>query len=121
MTNEILKDEMLGAEQLDLVVGGNNRETFMDAAFLQRLRYNVAGTDKIKDAYSANGVKYFYDDFVKNSYDLKVDGEWTLHPQWAVMGYVLAKRNYPGFNGNWTDSNYVHSFLKENFNITECG
>ena len=59
MTNEFLKDEMLGAEQLDMVVGGNYLETFMDAAFFQRVGYNVAGTDKIKNAYSANGVKVF--------------------------------------------------------------
>ena len=120
MTNEFLKDEVLSAEQLDMVVGGNYLETFMDAAFFQRVGYNVAGTDKIKNAYSANGVKVFLDNSIKNSYDLKVDGEWTSHPQWAVMGYVLAKRNYPGFNGKWTDSRYVHSFLKENFNITDA-
>ena len=119
MTKKIFKEEMLSAEQLDMVAGGTFAEQLVDAGFFQQLGYNVAGTDKLKDAYSANGVKYFYDDFVKNSYDLKVDGEWTLHPQWAVMGYVLAKRNYPGFNGKWTDSKYVHSFLKENFNVTD--
>ncbi|MBE8952020.1 MAG: hypothetical protein SR1Q7_02610 [Quinella sp. 1Q7] len=52
---------------------------------------------------------------------LTSDGEFTKHPHWAALGLVLKRKNYPGFNGNRTDSNYIHSFLKENFDLSELG
>lgn len=72
----------------------------------------------VENAFLDNRIK-FSDNYGDNSYKiLTSDGEWTNHPHWAALGYVLKQKNYPGFNGNWTDLNYVKPFLKNNFDIT---
>ena len=120
MTNKILKEEMLSAEQLGLVAGGTAAENRVDVVFFHRLGYDMTRTG-IDTAYSENGVNYVGDARYSNYYSLKVNGEWCKHPHFAALGYVLAKRNYPGFNGNWTDANYVKSFLADKFNIRSLG
>lgn len=116
MRNKILKEEMLSAEQLEQVAGGSRIQTTLDTGFFKQLGYNMNKVS-LENAFADNGVK-FEENRGNNSYTFYVGGEWKKHPHFAALGYVLAKRNYPGFNGKWTDSRYVHSFLKENFNIT---
>ncbi|MBR3497611.1 MAG: hypothetical protein IKO05_01300 [Selenomonadaceae bacterium] len=120
MTNKILKEEMLSAEQLGLVAGGTAAENRVDVAFFHRLGYDMTRTS-INTAYIENGVSYFGDGYYTNRYHLKMNGEWCKHPHFAALGYVLAQRKYPGFNGNWTDANYVKSFLADKFNIHSLG
>lgn len=73
---------------------------------------------KVEDIFLSCGVKYSALNG-NNSYKiLTADGEWVKHPRWAVLGRILQRKNYPGFNGNWTDLNYVKPFLKNNFDIT---
>ena len=116
MTNEILKDEILSAEQLGLVAGGTAAENRVDVAFFHRLGYDMTSTS-IKDAYNENGVSFFGSTNSNNCYSLKINGQWCKHPHFAALGYVLSRRKYPGFNGSWTDSNYVKAFIKDNFGI----
>ncbi len=116
MTNEILN-----MKQLDLVSGGNRAQTGADRLFFQKLGYNINKVHP-EDAFAGNGVKCrIPNDYYDNEYQILTDGEWTKYPHWAALGYVLAKNHYSGFNGSWTDSNYVHSFLKENLGITNLG
>ena len=116
MTTEFLTNEMLSAEQLDLVAGGSDIQNAEDVLFFYELGYDVGSTE-LKDAFAKNGVK-FSDSYDNNSYKILTgNGEWTQHPHWAALGYILSKRNYPGFNGIWTDANYVKSFIKDNFGI----
>ena len=116
MTNKILKDEMLSEEQLGLVAGGTAAENRVDVAFFHRLGYDMTRTG-IAAAYIENGVNYFGNSNSSNYYSLKVKGEWCKHPHFAALGYVLAQRHYPGFNGSWTNSYYVKAFLKDYFGI----
>ena len=121
MTREIFKDEMLSAEQLDMVAGGTFAEQLVDAGFFQHLGYNMA-REEFKDVFADNGVKFEEGYDKSNSYKILTgDGEWTQHPHWAVLGYILSKRKYPGFNGSWTDSKYVGAFMKEHFGISDFG
>ena len=115
MTNEILKDEVLSAEQLDMVAGGSHTQTTLDSGFFKQLGYNM---DKVsvENAFADNGVK-FEDNHGNNGYTFYVGGQWCKHPHFAALGYVLSKRKYPGFNGSWTDSKYVGSFMKKHFGI----
>lgn len=116
MTIEFFKDEMLSAEQLDLVAGGSDIQNAEDVLFFYELGYD-AGSTELKDAFAANGVK-FSDRSDNNSYKILMgNGEWTQHPHWAALGYILSKRQYPGFNGSWTNSYYVKSFIKDYFGI----
>lgn len=110
MTNELLSDE-----QLALVAGGSIEEFQDDRVFLRSLGYDL-DRQRITDIYAENGVMY-KGSFDNNEYRIKINGEWCKHPHWAAMGYVLARMNFIGFNGKWTDSKYVHSFLKDNFFI----
>ena len=124
MTNEIFKEEILTDEQLNLVAGGIYNETQLDKQFFNEvLGYNLLGLN-VCNAFAENGVRcsvYQGKWDISNDYSIKVNGEWHKHPRWAVLGYVLAQRHYPGFTGKWTDSKYVHSFLKEHFGITDFG
>ena len=117
MTTEIFKNEMLSAEQLDLVVGGVDQDE-VDSEFFKQLGYNTART-YIGNAFADNGVIYSAGLFIwsKNTYKIRTSNGYEKMPHWAVLGYVLSKRNYPGFNGSWTDSNYVKAFIKDNFGI----
>ena len=115
MTIEFFKDEMLSAEQLNLVAGGSHVQNVEDVIFFYELGYDVGSTG-LKDAFAQNGVK-FSDSSGDNSYSLKVNGQWCKHPHFAALGYILSKRHYPGFNGSWTDANYVKAFLKDYFGI----
>ena len=120
MTNEIFKDEILSDEQLDLVNGGTWGETQVDKGFFVKVGYDLL-TLSIHNAFEENGVRcsvFKGKGNFSNDYRIKINGEWCKHPHFAALGYVLAQRHYPGFNGKWTDSKYVHSFLKEHFGRT---
>lgn len=114
MTNKIFMDELLTDEQLALVSGGTDDETDTDEIFFRKLGYRAYVND-VEEMFALNGVKYVYNlhnhTTGKNSYSIKINGEWCQHPHFAVLGYILKQRNYPGFNGNWTDRNYVKGFL----------
>lgn len=111
-----MTNELLSGEQLDLVSGGSIAEFQDDKIFLRSLGYDL-NRQRITDIYAENGVMYKSNVYDNNEYSIKINGQWCKHPHWAVMGYILARNNYIGFNGKWTDSNYVHSFLKNNFFI----
>ena len=83
-----------------------------------QLDYDVAKV-KIEDAFAANGVHFTYHSENVKSNDYRING--AKHPHWAALGYILSRRNYPGFTGKWTDSKYVSSFMKEHFHITDFG
>ncbi|MBR3497610.1 MAG: hypothetical protein IKO05_01295 [Selenomonadaceae bacterium] len=90
MTTEFLTNEMLSAEQLDLVAGGSDIQNAEDVLFFYELGYDVASTE-LKDAFAKNGVK-FSDRSDNNSYKILTgNGEWTQHPHFAALGYVLSK------------------------------
>ena len=107
-----MTNETLTMEQLDLVSGGNEAEDYVDIGFFQQLDYNMARAD-LEDVFADNGVRYSHEHYDPNNYSIL----GQKYPHWAVLGYVLKKRNYTGFNGSWTDSNYTKSFLKEHFHI----
>lgn len=119
MVNVIFINEMLTDEQLDGVSGGYvpmlpSRD--IDVVFFEQLGYSMFGINTVGNAYAEYGIQYTNNP-LGNYYKLKVNGEWCKHPHWAVMGYVLSKKNYPGFTGKWTDGGYVQSFIKEHFGI----
>ena len=113
MTNKIFLDELLTEEQLDRVAGGTFEQLETDRKFFVKLGYDMF-TKTVKDLYDAHGVDFTYNTDDNNTYKIN----YGKHPHLAAMGLVLKKRNYPGFNGNWTDLNYVKSFMKEHFGIT---
>ena len=116
MTKDIFKDEILNDEQLDQVSGGTYREHRIDKEFFLTLGYrDAAGASysTIKDMYLANGIRYENDGKFSNTYKILTADGWCAHPQWAVLGYILAQRHYPGFNGKWTDHDYVAGFLRK--------
>ena len=119
MMKEILKDEILKDEQLEQVAGGNAGQTRVDVGFFQQLGYDMANIT-VKDAYGDNGVQ-FAETPGDNDYKLLKSDGWTRHPHWAAMGYVLARKNYPGFDGQWWNGDSVIPFLKEHFNISNFG
>ena len=108
MTNEILSEE-----QLDTVAGGDGYENKFDRQFFHILGNDVFGNGGIQRAFSKYGVEFSYCSYSTNDY--KINGQ--KYPHWAVLGYVLSKKQYPGFESNWTDSKYVHSFLQKNFHM----
>ena len=109
-----MTQEILTMEQLESVSGGSWSETKVDTAFLMQLDYSITNTITIKKAFAENGIDFEnYPSPLNNDYSIK----GQKYPHWAALGYVLKKRNYAGFNGNWTDSNYTKSFLKEHFHI----
>ena len=110
--------ELLTMEQLDFVSGGNGTQDAADKKFFRQLGYNM---DKLglTDAFLDNGIDFTNNYPYGNYYKICLkDKGWNCHPQWAVLGYILKTREYPGFNGSWTDENYTKTFLKENFGIT---
>ena len=113
-------DEKLSDEQLDNVAGGSQAQYDVDVAFFQQLGYNMARTE-VEDAYGDNGVKFDFNCSGDNSYRLLKSDGWTKHPHWAAMGYVLARKNYPGFDGQWWNIDSVKPFLKEHFHISDFG
>ena len=118
MAEDKFTGEKLDDEQLDKVAGGSESQSRVDRIFFRHFGYD---TEKVslKNMFFDNGIK-FSDNYGGNDYRiLTSDGEFTKHPHWAALGYVLKQRNYPGFSGNRTDSNYVHSFLKDNFDLSE--
>jgi len=111
------KLEKLDDEQLEQVSGGTAAQTRVDRIFFRHFGYNTEKVS-VENAFLDNGIK-FSDNYGDNSYKiLTSDGEWTNHPHWAALGYVLKQKNYPGFNGNWANESYVKSFLRSNFGIT---
>ena len=115
MTTEILKDEVLSAEQLDLVSGGSSKQDRIDNHFFWKLGYDIDdSTERLKKLFAIYGVEYT-DHWGDNDY--KING--NKYPHWAALGYVLSKHgvlyDLNNFNGSWTDSNYVNSFLDKNF------
>ena len=107
-------------EQLEEVAGGSVEQKKVDIAFFQQLGYNMARTE-VEDAYGDNGVKFDFNCSGDNSYRLLKSDGWTKHPHWAAMGYVLARKNYPGFDGQWWNIDSVKPFLKEHFHISDFG
>ena len=116
MTNEFLKDELLSAEQLDTVSGGNSKQDRIDNHFFWKLGYDIDdSTECLKELFNIYGVEYT-SHWSDNDY--KING--NKYPHWAALGYVLSKHSdwgYNNFNGSWTDANYVKSFIKDNFGI----
>ena len=48
---------------------------------------------------------------------MNVNCEWSNCSQCEALGYVLAQKKYLSFDGEWTDANYVSSFLDKNFGM----
>ena len=123
MTNKIFLDELLTDEQLDLVSDGSDDETEADESFFRKLGYRAYVND-VEEMFALNGIKYVYNlhnyNTGKNSYSIKINGKWCQHPHFAALGYILAQRHYPGFNGSWTDKAYVTGFLKKEFHMYDC-
>ena len=127
MANKISKNEIISDEQLEIVSGGNDDQTKVDYTFFRKLGYSFPATagelypstygNTLESVFNENGVFFSGIGYFNNHY--RING--SLHPHWAALGYVLSTRNYPGFTGNWTDSKYVHSFLKEHFGINDLG
>ena len=117
MANEnINNEEIISDKELDSVSGGNRAQCRVDIGFFQQLGNDMYDL-KIGEAWSKYGVNYTYSEG-GNSYEFSEgNGEIKNNPQWAAMGHVLSKINYPGFNGNSSDKNYVCQFLKDNFHI----
>lgn len=113
------KLELLSDEDLEQVAGGNAGETRVDIAFFQQLGYDMSKIN-VSSAYNDNGVQ-FSERLGDNNYKLLKSDGWTSHPHWAAMGYVLAKKNYPGFNGEWWNADTTIPFLKEHFHISNFG
>lgn len=123
MTDEIRKDELLTEEQLNEVSGGTNREDRIDRRFFFHLGYRdarEAGSSAIENMFLAEGIKYDDGGDYSNTYKILTADGWCAHPQWAALGYILAQRRYPGFNGNWTDKACVTGFLKKEFHMYDC-
>lgn len=116
----ITQDEKLTDEQLEFVSGGSLWELNIDKSFFSKLGYNMDKTS-VENAFASVGIEFCAKNGNNDYKILTSDGEFTRHPHWAALGLVLKRKNYPGFNGNWTDSNYVHSFLKDNFDLTDLG
>ena len=112
MTNEILT-----IEQLESVSGGSAGENKVDIAFFIQLDYNITDSKSFKKAFKDNGIEF--ENFSEQNNEYSINGQ--KYPHWAALGYILKRKNYPGFNGSWTDSKYVHSFLKDHFHISDCG
>ena len=115
MANEIFKDEILSEEELDQVAGGNTAQDTLDEHFFWILGYDT-DNNSLDELFAQNGVKYNFRSS-DNEYKIKVKGGWANHPHWAALGYVLSKRGYPGFDGDWTDASYVKPFLDKNFGL----
>ena len=116
MADEKFANELMSDDELGQVAGGSESQSRVDRIFFRHFGYD---TEKVslKNMFFDNGIK-FSDNYGGNDYRiLTSDGEFTKHPHWAALGYVLKQRNYPGFNGNRTDEAYVKPFLLSNFGI----
>jgi len=115
MTNEIFKDEILSAEQLNEVSSGSYEALVGDDALLQLL----CSCGLFDNAtWKPHGWRFTYSRDDNNTYQYwdKSKSDWQKMPRWYALGDLLAKANYWGFDKSKKgDGGYVKSFLTSHF------
>ena len=106
-------DEKLSDDELEQVVGGSFEQRNKDAAFFRALGRECSGSDiTVTNLFCEYGVKFYFN-LGDNTYKFQGAYSYACHPRHAALGYVLAKMNYPGYNGQWWDLNYTRNFIRE--------
>lgn len=124
MTKEILKDEILSAEQLNAVSDGSVDAVLGDNTLIGRLHYcGLLEWDKANWESQGWRVTKSLDDN-NNTYQSwnKSKSEWQKMPRWYALGDLLTKANYWGFDKSKKgDSGYVIDFIDSHFGVDDVG
>lgn len=118
MAEDKFADEMLTDDELDGVVGGTHGELDKDRAFFSAVLGvdTYRGYETISREFAKHGVTYSFDAWGDNTY--RMDGgdgnSNQKHPRLAALGLVLAKMNYPGYDGNWRNCAATENFIRTN-------
>jgi len=112
---KILQEEKLSEEQLEQVAGGSTRQTDKDRRFFNLLGIQCITPGNAEGAFGKYGVDFRPCLSADNEYIFKGANGYAHHPRHAALGYVLAKMNYPGYNGKWWDLNYTRDFIRGHF------